>query len=169
MNRAPYFIWLALLLGILTGCASAPPPPNDQIRLIQSKRGAAIAISDKLLFDFGKATLRSEATSALDQIAALLKNKSSAKVLIEGHTDNRGSREANERISLQRANNVRQALIDRGVDAAQLGASGYGFEEPIESNETDTGRAKNRRVEVVFPNESLDDLKATVEKFKGLL
>jgi OOP family OmpA-OmpF porin len=68
-------------------------------------------------------------------------------VRIEGHTDSRGSNRSNKKLSQNRANSVQSYLIGQAVPPSQLIAEGRGEEEPIESNDTDEGRAKNRRVE----------------------
>jgi OOP family OmpA-OmpF porin len=70
--------------------------------------------------------------------------------VIEGHTDNVGSAEYNQKLSQARANSVRQYLIDNfGIKASRLSAIGYGLTKPIASNDTEEGRQKNRRVQVV--------------------
>lgn len=100
-------------------------------------------------FDTGKATIRPESTTTLDQAAALLRQASSVKAEIGGHTDNVGGADANLSLSQQRADSVREALIDRGIIADRLSAKGYGASAPIADNRSEEGRAKNRRVELV--------------------
>ncbi len=158
---------VCLIVAALAGCAAQSQKPVDQelITLVQSKRGAAIAVSDRLLFDLGKSDVKPEAGKALDQVADILKTPKYAttNVLIEGHTDNQGSSAYNEKLSSARAVAVRQALVARNVQANRLIAKGYGFSEPVALNDTENNRQKNRRVEVVFPQETVDSLKAGME------
>lgn len=99
-------------------------------------------------FDTGRATIRAESASILDQAAAMLKQASSARVEIGGHTDNVGNAAANLTLSQQRAESVRAALVQRGVAAGSLSAKGYGDTAPVADNRTEEGRAANRRVEI---------------------
>jgi len=100
-------------------------------------------------FDTGKATLRDSAQGQLEQICALLQNQPDLKLSVEGHTDNTGTPEGNRLLSGQRARSVMKDLVDRGIDASRLAASGWGQERPIADNRTEEGRSKNRRVELV--------------------
>ena len=158
-------VWLAAVF--LAGCAAQGQKPADQdlITLVQSKRGAAIAVSDRLLFEVGKSEVKPEAGKALDQVADILKTPKYAmtNVLVEGHTDNQGSSAYNDKLSNARAVAVRQALVARNVPVNRLIAKGYGFSEPVAANDNDSNRQKNRRVEVVFPQETVDSLKAGME------
>lgn len=99
-------------------------------------------------FDTGRATIRAESASILDQAAAMLKQASSARVEIGGHTDNVGNAAANLTLSQQRAESVRVALVQRGVAAGSLSAKGYGDTAPVADNRSEEGRAANRRVEI---------------------
>ncbi|MFA5685146.1 MAG: OmpA family protein [Lysobacteraceae bacterium] len=100
-------------------------------------------------FDTARATIRPESSAVLDQAAAMLREASSASVEVAGHTDNVGDAAANQSLSEQRAASVRQALVERGIDAARLSAKGYGASQPVADNRSEEGRAKNRRVELV--------------------
>ena len=68
-------------------------------------------------------------------------------VRIEGHTDSRGTRKHNMKLSAARAESVRQHLVGLGIDQSRMDAKGYGPDQPIETNKTEAGREKNRRVE----------------------
>ncbi|MBM3316524.1 MAG: OmpA family protein [Candidatus Eisenbacteria bacterium] len=83
----------------------------------------------------------------LDQIADVLKRQPETRVTIVGHTDSRGSDEYNQRLSLRRAEAIRDYLVRKGVPAEQMMVDGKGESEPVASNETDEGRARNRRIE----------------------
>jgi OOP family OmpA-OmpF porin len=83
----------------------------------------------------------------LDEAAMVLRNNPDLNVEIQGHTDNTGPAEYNLMLSQKRAESAMNYLVDKGVDPARLTAKGYGFEQPVASNDTKEGRAKNRRVE----------------------
>jgi OmpA-OmpF porin, OOP family len=103
-----------------------------------------------IYFDTGKSEIKPESKQAIGEIAKLLKNDAGLKVYVVGHTDNVGGLEANMKLSQDRADAVTQALIrDHGITAARLKAYGDGPYAPVASNDTDEGRAKNRRVELV--------------------
>lgn len=103
-----------------------------------------------LSFDFDKAELKAESAPTLDEIAKLLNNMPDLKLSIVGHTDNQGSAEYNLDLSRKRAEAVVKALVEtRGIAAGRLTSSGEGMNKPIASNDTETGRAENRRVELV--------------------
>jgi OmpA-OmpF porin, OOP family len=100
-------------------------------------------------FDSGKSTLKGDGTPArLDAIKEILKNYPNAKFSVEGHTDSTGSVKMNQKLSEDRANTVKNALVERGVNAANLTAVGYGESKPIATNKTKAGKAQNRRTEV---------------------
>jgi OOP family OmpA-OmpF porin len=101
-------------------------------------------------FDFDKATLRPEGKSVLNQAAALLDKHESVVVEVAGHTDSKGSEEYNQGLSKRRANTVRDYLTGKGVKASRLSARGYGESRPVASNDTEEGRAENRRVELII-------------------
>ena len=100
-------------------------------------------------FDTGKATLQSDAGPLLDDIATALKNFPDWSLRIVGHTDASGDAQANERLSQERADAIMAALVERGVAAERLMASGAGQSKPIAGNDNDEGRALNRRVELM--------------------
>lgn len=104
---------------------------------------------DGIFFDSGRATLKSESDASLDQTAQLMQRQAGLKLLVVGHTDSIGAAAANLRLSEQRAQAVRNALVSRGVAASRLAAQGVGSSAPVASNDTEAGRAQNRRVELV--------------------
>jgi Outer membrane protein and related peptidoglycan-associated (lipo)proteins len=105
-------------------------------------------VLDNVEFDFGKATLRPASYQTLNELADYLQRKSDEKIEIGGHTDNIGSEVKNKALSLERAKSIVAYLISKGIDPARLTAKGYGSMEPIEENNTEAGRQKNRRSEV---------------------
>lgn len=103
-----------------------------------------------IFFDFNKAVLKPESKAALTEIARMLKADPGLKVHVVGHTDNVGGLETNMKLSLDRANAVVQELVAaHGIAAARLKAGGVGPLAPVAANDSEEGRAKNRRVELV--------------------
>ncbi len=101
-------------------------------------------------FDTGKSTIKPESAQAIGEIAKLLKADPDLKIHVVGHTDNVGGVDSNIKLSQERAEAVLQALVrDHGIAPARLRASGCGPFAPVASNDTEEGRAKNRRVELV--------------------
>ena len=99
-------------------------------------------------FEFDRSNLLPESTAILDRAVGLLSEHSGLKVEVAGHTDSRGAEDYNERLSDARAKVVYEYLIANGIDAERLTWRGYGESMPIDSNETDEGRAENRRTEL---------------------
>lgn len=101
-----------------------------------------------LLFDFDKAAIREESAAVLDAAVAHLKQCGGVRVRIQGHTDSIGSEEYNDSLSVRRAQSVRRYFIDAGVDGARLSPEGLGERQPLAPNDSQEGRAENRRVEI---------------------
>ncbi len=121
----------------------------DEGRVVVEK--AQIRILEKIYFDFGKATIQARSDSLIAEIGAVIvANPDLRKIRIEGHTDSVGSDIANLKLSQARADAVKAALASKGVSTSVLDAVGFGEMRPVASNETDDGRAKNRRVEFII-------------------
>ena len=101
-----------------------------------------------ILFDLGKATIRPESATVLNNIVEVLNEYKNAKFDVEGHTDSTGNKAKNQKLSEERANSVKVYLVDKGINPARLSAKGYGPDKPIASNKTKKGRDLNRRVEI---------------------
>jgi OOP family OmpA-OmpF porin len=102
-----------------------------------------------VFFNSGKSTFKTaDVPARLEAIATILKNYPAANFLVEGHTDNVGSDKSNQKLSEERANAVKEALIGNGVSASKISTIGYGESTPIATNSTAAGRAENRRTEV---------------------
>ncbi len=101
---------------------------------------------DRLLFDTGKASLQASSQEQLGNIAKILKAFPKVSVKIGGYTDNTGDKAANLKLSSERAANVASELTKLGIAAARVSAEGYGDQFPVASNDTEEGRAKNRRI-----------------------
>lgn len=112
-------------------------------------RGEVMTLSGDA-FAVGQASLRPEARANLGRVVDFVQSAGASRVLIEGHTDNRGSANLNQALSQQRAEAVREALIEEGVDPSRLSAQGRGKDQPVADNGTAEGRARNRRVEIVI-------------------
>jgi OOP family OmpA-OmpF porin len=100
-------------------------------------------------FATGKSDIQPESQPIIDQIVELLKSNPTLKISIEGHTDDVGIPASNKTLSENRAKAVRTALIAKGTDQARLLSKGFGQDNPVSGNDTEEGRAKNRRVEIV--------------------
>ena len=103
-------------------------------------------VTNNILFDTGKATLKQESMIEIMKIADYMKKNPSARFEVQGHTDNQGSDKVNDPLSQQRAEAIVKALEGLGVDGFNLKAVGKGSHEPIADNKTEAGRAQNRRV-----------------------
>ena len=108
-----------------------------------------VSLSD-ILFDTGKATLKSSAQISLAKMCGVLSVFPNLNLRIEGHTDSTGSDEINDKLSRERAAAVVVFLGGQGIAGARMISEGYGSKFPVASNETNDGRAKNRRVEVIL-------------------
>ena len=102
-----------------------------------------------ILFDFGKSDIKPESDAPIAEVVKLLQMNPAWKVWVVGHTDNIGVAETNTTLSNARAAAVVKALSQKGIDARRLAPHGAGPYAPIASNDTDPGRARNRRVELV--------------------
>jgi outer membrane protein OmpA-like peptidoglycan-associated protein len=120
----------------------------ENVQASQTDRGLVLTLDD-VLFDTGRAELKSGAQRSLEQIAAFLSEHPERNVQIEGFTDNQGPDDYNIELSQKRADAVAMAIIRRGVDAQRVRAMGYGEEFPVASNDNSGSRQLNRRVEII--------------------
>lgn len=118
----------------------------------ETDRGVVITLGD-VLFEVGRAELLPAARQNVDDVIELLNSEPGKRIRIEGHTDSSGPAALNLRLSQQRAEAVRAALAERGIDAGRMDAVGMGEDFPIASNDTEAGRASNRRVDVIVLND----------------
>jgi OOP family OmpA-OmpF porin len=110
--------------------------------------GSTVRVLQQVHFQTGSATILPDSFPMLGEIVQLLKaNPNIKKMMIEGHTDNHGSAALNLDLSKRRAQSVRSWLVDHGIEPNRLQSEGYGLTRPIDTNDTDEGRAANRRVE----------------------
>ena len=126
------------------------------IQVSQDARGIILSMSD-ILFDVDKATLKQDLKTSLAKVAGILTVYQQFNVSIEGNTDNTGSADHNMKLSQQRADNVKNFLVEQGIDAGRLSAKGLGMTMPIADNSTKEGRQKNRRVDLVIQDKVLQE------------
>lgn len=157
----------AVILGMslaLGGCQTPTPPSAPQTGLSQSQiavlqqqgfklteDGWALSFADKLLFAVDDYLLNEQSRKALEKIGRALLSVDITQLRVEGHTDNTGSVAYNNKLSLQRANSVAEALADIGIARDGIITQGYGQSKPITDNRTAAERAENRRVVIIVP------------------
>ncbi|KUG23407.1 outer membrane protein a precursor [hydrocarbon metagenome] len=116
----------------------------------EEERGLVVTLSGSVLFRSAKSTLLPSAQVKLDQVANALLAVSARNLIVEGHTDSRGSESYNQNLSQRRADTVRDYLVQRGYPSEHIQARGMGEGRPIADNASPEGRANNRRVEIVI-------------------
>ncbi|MBL7032720.1 MAG: OmpA family protein [Candidatus Delongbacteria bacterium] len=121
------------------GCPDTKPE-------VAVERGAAIVL-EGVNFAFGSAVLTAGSLEILDKVVRTMQDNPHIELEIRGYTDNRGGQAANERFSQMRAETVRNYLLQNGIAESRVGAVGFGPADPVATNETDEGRARNRRIE----------------------
>lgn len=122
-------------------------PKNALVKI----QGNELKLSDKILFETDSAKILGQSSALLEEVADVLqKNPNLQQIEIQGHTDNTGGREHNQKLSDARAASVRDWLIKAGVSASRLSAKGYGQDRPIAPNVTEANRSKNRRVQFII-------------------
>jgi outer membrane protein OmpA-like peptidoglycan-associated protein len=129
---------------------------NAILETKDSDRGLVVNIGD-VLFDIGKATLKQDAQLKLARFAGIVLNYPGLNLASEGHTDNTGSAEFNQKLSEQRAAAVRDFLVGQGVAADRITSVGRSFNQPIADNSTAAGRRQNRRVEIIVSGEVIGE------------
>lgn len=169
---------------VLAGCAGSGnggDPAYDKggkskpIKVTQNKRGVQITSDERVLFDSGRAEIKTDGAIYVQRVATILKTRTKANVEVAGHTDNVGGEALNQQLSVRRANAVREALIKQGVEAGRIKSQGYGMSQPVADNNTPQGRQANRRTEILILGETeaniapegglADQLGAGLEKF----
>lgn len=127
---------------------------NAVLATQETARGLIVTLGD-VLFDTGKYTLKQNAQLSLAKVSAILQQYPDLKLQIEGYTDSTGSDEINQKLSDNRARATQDFLVQQGVTAANVTATGYGKTNPVADNGTAAGRAQNRRVEMVVSGPSI--------------
>lgn len=121
----------------------------DAMRPSHGSKGMQMTL-EGLAFDSGQAELKPDARAHMQKLVQFVQSKPAKHIRIEGHTDSVGSAAANRALSLQRAKSVRQALVASGVAANRISVVGAGAANPVASNASASGRARNRRVVVIL-------------------
>lgn len=130
--------------------------PNAEVIHKPGEEGIIINFKSGVLFDFDKSDLTSASTKSVDELAEILNKYPDTDVLIEGHTDSKGSDNYNQALSERRAKAVADYLKDKDIRGARLRTVGYGEAQPVASNDSEAGRSQNRRVTfVITANEKM--------------
>lgn len=132
--------------------APAPPPPPPPAPKVEAPKIviSKVNLEADTYFDFDKATLKPEGKAKIDQEVAKMNQVELNLVIAVGHTDSIGSEAYNQKLSVRRAEAVKAYMVSKGVPADLIKVSGMGESQPIATNKTRDGRAKNRRVEIEF-------------------
>ncbi len=125
-----------------------PPPPLEAVAAAPEPVVKQRIVLRGVTFDFDSSTLRPDSGPVLNQAAELLKENPEVMVSVDGFTDSVGSAAYNQALSVRRAESVYRYLVNRGVDPERLRVQGFGLTNPVASNDTEAGRAQNRRVEL---------------------
>jgi len=128
----------------------APPPPKPEAKPEAKPKPVAekVTFAADVLFDFDKSVIKPEGRSKLDDLASKVKGINLEVVIAIGHADSIGSDEYNQRLSVRRAESVKAYLTSKGIEANRVYTEGKGEKQPVASNKTADGRAKNRRTEI---------------------
>src|SRR6267142_116420 len=129
---------------------------NRILETRDTPRGLVVNMGD-VLFDFSKYDLRAEAREKLAKLSGIVLAHPGLTLAVEGHTDNVGSDELNQKLSEQRADAVRKYLVEEGLADASVSSQGFGKTSPVADNDTAAGRQKNRRVEIVVSGEVIGE------------
>src|SRR5690606_38978338 len=116
----------------------------------QVGEGILVKFDSGILFDFNSSALKSNAKTNIAKLVETLNKEPDTEILVLGHTDNVGTLSANQKVSEARAKAVRDYAVSQGLAGGRIKTEGKNYSEPIASNDTDAGRAENRRVEVVI-------------------
>jgi len=159
MNKLAVSLGVIALAASLSACTGLNRAHEDAlnqqvgIEVEQTPNGVQVRLPERVLFDFDKANLRADAGPAIHRSVVLMK-RSDKPIIVEGHTDNVGTHEYNQRLSEDRAQTVAHALVENGIAPGRITTRGYAYDRPVSSNDTAEGRQRNRRVELVIVGEN---------------
>lgn len=128
--------------------------PGSKVERVEE--GIRVEFNEKILFGFDQADLGATAKKNLNDLVTILNKYPNTNIEVQGHTDNKGSAKYNMGLSERRAGSVSNYLISQGIDQSRIQTVGYGLGAPAYSNDTEEGRAQNRRVEfLITANEKM--------------
>ena len=155
---------LALLSACITNptnpAAAGDDPAYDKggkakaVKVTQTQRGVQLSADERVLFETGRADVKTDGMVYIERVATILKTKTKANVEVAGHTDNVGGAPLNQQLSTKRADAVKDALIKQGIPAARIKAVGFGLSQPVADNATAEGRQANRRTDILVLGET---------------
>ena len=125
---------------------------HEVVRNVSLQRveiGKSISLQN-IFFDYKKTNIISDSEVELNRIVKLMKKYISLRIEVQGHTDNVGGKEYNQNLSLRRAESVMHYIVSKGIAKSRISASGFGFSRPLSTNDTEKGRKKNRRSEIII-------------------
>jgi len=163
---------------VITGNPPAPPPPPEPepvatpVKVVPKRvevRGDKVVINEKVQFEQGKAIIRDVSFDLLNEVAKVINdNPNLKKIRVEGHASAEGSASTNLKLSKRRAKAVMEYLVSKGsVAAERLESEGYGITKPLDTNDTEEGREKNRRVEFTILEQDVTKKKVEVDPTTG--
>jgi OOP family OmpA-OmpF porin len=134
---------------LVPGVKNKDPKKNgckeEHSKIVETSSG--IQLLEPIQFDTGKSTIKAGSFPILDEVVEVLKSRGKARMAVYGHTDSRGAAQMNRNLSKERARAVVNYLVSHGIDRSRLESDGFGPDRPIDTNDTEEGRTKNRRVE----------------------
>ncbi len=140
-------------------CPKEPGPPNADAEkngcptLTKVTADGMVSLLKPIEFDYGKARIKPVSFPILQEVATLMRARDNIKIAIQGHTDTVGSHAFNMELSKARARSVMEYLVSQGIDGTRLSSEGFGPDRPVAPNNTEEGRARNRRVDFVIQEE----------------
>ncbi len=122
----------------------------DGAEVIKAGEGIIVKFDSGILFGFDQTALKADAKQNIEKLVASLNENPDTDILVIGHTDNKGTEQYNQGLSLRRADAVKNYAVSKGLKGSRVKTEGKSYNEPIASNDTEDGRAQNRRVEIVI-------------------
>lgn len=163
-------VWLVavsvVICGLLTACQSPPKPSRTaaeiellkRVRFVNSPEGARAILDNAILFASDSSLLAAQSEGVLDVLRPSF-SKARGQIIVEGHTDSKGSLDYNIKLSVQRAEAVKTAIVARQVPPARIITKGLAFSKPVIAGaKTEQDHALNRRAEIVFVGETVESI-----------
>lgn len=166
-----------VLGGLLTACQSPPPQKPSRtaaelemlkrVRFVNSPEGARAILDNSILFASDSAVFTSQTEGVIDVLRPSF-SKARGQIIVEGHTDSKGSLDYNTKLSLQRAESVKVAIVARQVSPSRIVTKGLAFSKPVVANaKSEQEHAMNRRAEIVFVDETVESIIGSEFETKG--